>query len=323
MAEAEVGDDVYGEDPTVRELEASIAELLGLPAALFVATGTQANQIAIGVQSRPGDELIAESRSHCINFEAGGISALWGVQPLPIASDRGLLTPEQIVDAVRTGDEAFPRSRLLCLENTHNLGGGIAWPIELFRSTVAAAKERSLRVHLDGARLFNAQAATGVRAAEYARLTDSTSVCFSKGLGAPAGSALCGSVDFVREGRRLRRRLGGGMRQAGILAAGALYALRHHMERLSEDHANARRLAEGLCAIRGIGIAPSAVETNMVFAELPFPGEESVARLRAVGVWANAEGRTPRTVRFVCHLDVSRSDVDDALSRIRRLLEAP
>jgi threonine aldolase len=318
MAEAEVGDDAYGEDPTVRELEERTADLLGLPAALFVPSGTQANQIAIGVHCRPGDELIAESESHCLNFETGGVSALWGVQPRPIASDRGIITPEQIKASIRPTGDHLPRSRLLCLENTHNHGGGTVWPIDRFRQVVHAARDAHLSIHLDGARLFNAQVASGIGASEYAGLADSASVCFSKGLGAPAGSALCGSVDFIREGRRLRRRLGGGMRQAGILAAGARYALLHNIQRLAEDHANARRLAVGLSAIRGIDVDPSRVETNMVFAELPFAAAESVARLRSVGVWVNAEGRTPKSIRFVCHLDVAASDIDQALARIQR-----
>ncbi len=322
MADAAVGDDAYGEDPTVRELEERSANMLGFPAALFVTSGTQANQVAIGVHCRPGDELIAESGSHCINFETGAIAALWGVQPRPIASDRGILSADQINAAVRPVGDHFPRSQLLCIENTHNLGGGTVWPIDAYRSAVHAARAQQLRVHLDGARLFNAQVAAGVRAAEYAGIADSASVCFSKGLGAPAGSALCGSVDFIREGRRLRRRLGGGMRQAGILAAAGLYALAHNIERLAEDHANARRLAEGLAAIRGIELDLARVETNMVYVELPFLAAESVARLRSVGVWVNAEGRTERTVRFVCHLDVARSDVDEALLRVQRAVSS-
>jgi threonine aldolase len=322
MAEAAVGDDAYGEDPTVRELEERSAAIVGLPAGLFVTSGTQANQVAIGVYCRPGDEVIAESGSHCINFETGGIAALWGVQPRPIASDRGILSADQISASIRPAGDHFPRSQLLCIENTHNSGGGTVWPIEVYREAVQAARAQHLRVHLDGARLFNAQVATGVRAAEYAGIADSASVCFSKGLGAPAGSVLCGSVDFIREGRRLRRRLGGGMRQAGILAAAALYAISHNIERLGEDHANARRLAEGLAAIRGVELDPARVETNMVYVELPFAAVESVARLRSAGVWVNAEGRTERTVRFVCHLDIARGDVDEALLRVQRVVSS-
>jgi len=320
IAQAEVGDDAYGEDPTVRELEERTADLLGLSAALFVTSGTQANQIAIGVYCRPGDELMTEAGSHCLNFETGGVSALWGVQPMPIASDRGIFTPQQLKASIRPPGDHFPRSRLVCLENTHNHGGGTVWPIEQYRQVIRTARDAQLSVHLDGARLFNAQVASGTPAAEYAGIADSAAVCFSKGLGAPVGSALCGSKEFIREARRLRRRLGGGMRQAGILAAGALYGLVHNIERLAEDHANARRLAEGLSEIRGFQVDPSRVETNMVFAELPASGAESVARLRSIGIWVNAEGRTAKTVRFVSHLDVSQADIDEALARIRRTM---
>lgn len=320
MAQAEVGDDAYGEDPTVRELEERTADLVGLPAALFVSSGTQANQIAVGVYCRPGDELIAEAGSHCFNFETGGVAALWGVQTMPISTDRGIFTPQQLMASIRPPGDHFPRSRLVCIENTHNHGGGTVWPIEQYRQVVRTARDAQLSVHLDGARLFNAQVASGTPAAEWAGIADSAEICFSKGLGAPVGSALCGGKELIREARRLRRRLGGGMRQAGILAAGALYALLHNIDRLAEDHANARRLAEGLNQIHGFQVDPSRVETNMVFAELSSSGAESVARLRSVGILANAEGRTARSFRFVCHLDVSQSDIDEALVRIRRMM---
>jgi threonine aldolase len=319
MADAEVGDDAYGEDPTVRRLEEQTAELLGVPAALFVSSGTQANEIAIGVHCRPGDELVVESGCHCVHFEGGAISALWGVQPRLIDSERGILSSDQIRAAVRSPGDPFPRSRLLCLENTHSRGGGTVWPIDSYRQAVSAAREHSLQVHLDGARLFNAHVASGVPLSDYAAIADSTSVCFSKGLGAPVGSALCGGAEFIREARRLRRRLGGGMRQAGIIAAGALYALTHNISRLAEDHANARRLAQGLMETPGIQLDPSRVETNMVYAEFPFPAAQTVARLRSVGVLANAEGARPQMVRFVCHMDVSGL-VDEAVERIREVM---
>lgn len=318
MAEAEVGDDAYGEDPTVRRLEERTAEMLGLPAALFVPTGTQANQIAIGVQCRPGDEVIIEAESHCVNFETAGVAALWGVQPRPIATERGIFSAEQVRASVRSNQDYHPRSRLVCLENTHNHGGGTVWPLDLFRQVVDAARREQLLVHLDGARLWNAHVASGAKLSEYAGLTDSTSVCFSKGLGAPVGSALCGAVELVREGRRLRRRLGGGMRQAGVLAAAALYALEHNLRRLAEDHAHARRLAQGLSAIPGVRVDLSRVETNMVYAELPFSAQESVQRLSQTGVLVNAEGWRPAMIRFVCHLDISGDDVDEAIARVRR-----
>lgn len=320
MAEAEVGDDAYGEDPTVRRLEERTAELLGLPACIFVPSGTQANQIAIGVQCRSGDEVIAEAESHCINFEAAGVAALWGVQPRPVATERGIFTAQQVRDSVRSNQDFYPRSRLVCLENTHNHRGGTVWPLHRFREVVEAARREQLLVHLDGARLWNAHVATGAKLSEYAGVTDSTSVCFSKGLGAPVGSALCGAVELIREGRRLRRRLGGGMRQAGVLAAAALYALEHNLQRLAQDHVHARRLAEGLANIPGVEVDLSRVETNMVYAELPLPADQSVARLSEAGVLVNAEGWCPAMIRFVCHLDVSGQDIDEAIARVRRVV---
>jgi threonine aldolase len=320
MAEAEVGDDVYGEDPTVNRLEERIAERLGLEAAMFVPSGTQANQIAMGLHCRQGDEVICEAGSHIVQYEGGALSALWGIQPQGLPSERGLLTPEQVAAAIRTDNIHAPRSRLLSLENTHNRGGGTVWPLERFRAVAEVARKAGLAVHLDGARLFNAQAATGTPAASWAKLTDTTSVCFSKGLGAPVGSALAGSTALIREARRLRKRLGGGMRQAGLLAAAALHALEHHVERLAEDHAHTRRLAAGLAELKGVKVDPTRVETNILLVEFTRPASEMVSRLTSLGVLLNATG--PNTARLVCHLDVSAADIDEALSRIRRALES-
>ncbi|MFP2912674.1 threonine aldolase family protein, partial [Pyxidicoccus sp. 3LFB2] len=210
IAEAEVADDVYGEDPTVLRLEARVAERLGLEAAVFTPSGTQANQIAIGVHCRQGDEVLTEAGSHIIQYEGGAVPALWGVQPQPLPGQRGLLTPEQVTESVRAENIHYPRTRLLSLENTHNRGGGSVWPVERFRAVVEAARKAKLAVHLDGARLFNAEVAAGVPVSSWAKLTDSTSVCFSKGLGAPVGSVLAGRADVISEARRLRKRLGGG-----------------------------------------------------------------------------------------------------------------
>lgn len=322
MAEAEVGDDVYGEDPTVRRLEERTAELLGQPAGLFVASGSQGNQIAIGVHCRQGDELIAEAGSHCLHYEGGGPSALWGVQAAQLPSEDGLLSPDQVASAVRAPNDHAPRSRLLWLENTHNRGGGTVWPLDRFRAVVAQGRAKGLSVHLDGARLFNAQVASGTPVGDYGREVDTVTVCFSKGLGAPVGSVLCASRERIAEARRLRKRLGGGMRQAGILAAGALWALDHHLERLAEDHANARRLAEGLAALPGVQVNLARVQTNLIFADLPLPAEAAVARLRDAGVLLNAEGNAPNRVRLVTHLDVSAADVEEALRRFRAVLAA-
>ncbi len=320
MAEAEVGDDVYGEDPTVNRLEEQVAERLGLEAAVFVPSGTQANQIAMGLHCRPGEEVLTEAGSHILQYEGGAVSALWGIQPQPLPGERGLLTPEQVAEAVRSDNVHAPRSRLLSLENTHNRGGGSVWPLERFRAVVEVARKAGLAVHLDGARLFNAEVATGTPAAAWAKLTDTTSVCFSKGLGAPMGSALAGPAALMREARRLRKRLGGGMRQAGVLAAAALHALEHHLARLAEDHAHARRLAAGLAELPGVKVDPAAVETNILLVDFAQPASEVVSRLTALGVLVNATG--PHTVRLVCHLDVSAADVDEVLSRVRRALES-
>jgi threonine aldolase len=318
MGAAEVGDDVFGEDPTVRRLEEATAERLGHQAGLFVPSGTQGNQIAIGVFCRPGEEVVLEANTHSVHYEGGATSGLWGVQIFPLASARGILTPAQVEAAVRPDDTHAPHTRMLILENTHNRGGGTVWPLDVFRSVVGVARERGLAVHLDGARLWNAEAATGSPVRSWAELCDSTTVCFSKGLGAPVGSVLVGSTAFIREARRLRKRLGGGMRQVGILAAGALHALQHHVARLVEDHRHARLLAEGLSAIKGVTVDVARVETNMVYADFPLPSEEVVAGLRAAGVLGHAVG--PKTLRFVCHLDVGKDDVRRAVEAAARLV---
>lgn len=318
MAAAEVGDDVFGEDPTVQLLEEGTAERLGHEAGLFVPSGTLGNQIAIGVFCRPGDEVVLEANSHSLHYEGGATAGLWGAQVFPVASPRGILSEAQVRAAVRPDDAHAPHTRMLILENTHNRGGGTVWPLDAFRSAVGAARERGLAVHLDGARLWNAEAATGSPVRSWAELCDSTTVCFSKGLGAPVGSVLVGSRAFIHEARRLRKRLGGGMRQVGIIAAGALYALQHHLGRLGEDHRLARLLAEGLAALPGVTVDLTRVETNMVYADFPCAAEEAVARLRAAGVLGHAVG--PKTLRFVCHLDVGKEDVRRALEAVARLL---
>lgn len=318
MAEAPVGDDVYGEDPSVRALEERIAGELGHQAALFVPSGTQANQIAMGLHCRPGDEVVTEAGSHIFQYEGGAVAALWGIQPHPLQGHRGLLEPAQVAAALRPENIHFPRSRLLSLENTHNRGGGTVWRVPAFEAVVAPARQRGLAVHLDGARLFNAAVALGVPASRWASQVDTVSVCFSKGLGAPVGSALCGSRARIDEARRLRKRLGGGMRQAGILAAGALHALEHHVSRLAEDHAHARLLEEGLSRLPGVRV--EAGETNIVVADFPVEVEESLARLKAHGVLANAAGVRPKALRFVTHLDVPREAVEESLRRLARAL---
>jgi threonine aldolase len=320
MSRAEVGDDVYGEDPTVNRLQERVAELLGKEAGLFVPSGTMGNQISLGVLTRPGDEIVCDAGAHCISFETGALAALWGVQARTIAAARGLLDPRDVEAAIRPEGDPYPRTRVIELENTHNRGGGAVYPLERVRALGELARARGLHLYLDGARLWNACAASGISPADYAAPATLVSVCLSKGLGAPVGSVVCGPRDAIAEARRLRKRLGGGMRQAGVLAAAGLHALDHHRERLAEDHDNARRLAAGLAALPG-GSLLFPVETNLVFAA--FEGRRAAdvsRRLAEVGVLANPEGSRGDLLRLVTHLDVSRRDVDEALARAARVL---
>ena len=315
MARAEVGDDVYGEDPTVNRLQERIAALLGKEAGLFVPSGTMANQVSLGVLTRPGDEIVCDAGAHCISFESGALAALWGVQARTVAAERGLLDAASVEAMIRPVHDVYPRTRVVEVENTHNRGGGAVYPLERVRAVAEVARRRGLHLYMDGARLWHACAATGVAPDAYAREATLVSVCLSKGLGAPAGSVVAGPRDLVAEARRLRKRLGGGMRQSGVLAAAGLHALDHHVARLPEDHENARRLADGLVAAGAALLFP--VETNLVFAA--FPGKLAAdvsARLAKAGVLANPEGSRPDALRFVTHLDVSRADVDDAVARI-------
>jgi threonine aldolase len=320
MARAEVGDDVYGEDPTVNRLQERVADLLGKEAALFVSSGTMANQIALGLLTRPGDEVICDEGAHPVNFEGGAMPALWGIQPRTLRGERGLLDPASVEAAIRPPSEHFPRSRVLEIENTHNRGGGSVYPLARVRELAAVARRHGLDVYLDGARLLNASVASGVPAREFAAEATLASLCLSKGLGAPVGSLLAGPRDLVREARRLRKRLGGATRQAGILAAAGLYALDHNVERLAEDHENARALAAALEALPEVRI-PHPVETNLVFASFGGrPAAGLVARLKDAGVLANPEGSRPDVVRFVTHLDVSRGDVAEVARRVGQVL---
>jgi len=313
MARAEVGDDVFGEDPTVRRLEERVAELLGKEAGLFVPSGTMANQVALGTLARSGDEVICHEGAHVVGFEGGAPSALWGIQLRPIPGERGVLAAVDVEAAVRGEADWLPRTRVIEVENTHNAAGGTVWPLERLEELGRLAAARGLALYLDGARLLNASAASGVAPRAYAAPATLASTCLSKGLGAPAGSVLTGPKDLLREARRLRKRLGGGMRQAGILAAAGLYALDHNIGRLAEDHANARRLAQGLAEIPGFRLA-LAPETNLVYLRV----EDAVAvagRLRARGVLCAVAGRD--LLRLVTHLDVSAQDVEEALRRAR------
>ena len=316
IARAEVGDDVLGDDPTVIELEKRTAEILGKEAAVFVPSGTMANQVAIRTHTEPGDEMLCDRDTHSYYYECGGPAALSGVMVRFVAGVRGIFTAGDVKAALRPPNVHFPRTRLIFVENTHNRGGGSIWPLEGIAEVAGVAGENGLRMHLDGARLWNASVATGIAEAEYARYFDSASVCFSKGLGAPVGSALAGSGDFVERARRFRKMLGGGMRQAGIIAAGALYGLEHHRERLADDHANARRLAEALAAMDGIEIDPTEVETNIVYfrlTSLPAAQFQKTLHERGVGVLALGQD----TIRAVTNLMVAGEDIDRAIEIIQ------
>ena len=319
MAAAEVGDDVLGDDPTVAALEKRTAEVLGLEAAVYMPSGTMTNQVAIRAHTEPGDEIFCEAGAHCYYNEAGGPAALSGVMCRLIEGRRGIFTADDLKRLLRPQNIHHPRSRLVCLENTHNRGGGSIWPLETIRQVAQAAREAGLKMHLDGARLWNASAATGIAEKTYAACFDSVSVCFSKGLGAPVGSALAGSGEFIQRARRFRKMFGGGMRQAGIIAAGALYALEHHRQRLTEDHANAKALANGLAQVPGIELNPADVETNILVIRLKdVPAAKLAERLKAHGVLVLATG--PDSVRAVTSLEVKRADVPKAIEAIQRML---
>jgi len=321
MAEADVGDDVLGDDPTVRALEARTADLLGKEAAVYMPSGTMTNQVAIRAWTEPGDEIILEAQGHSYFYESGGPAALSGVTCRLIEGRRGLFTGEQVREVLRPANDHFPRTKLVCVENTHNRGGGTVWPLDQIADVEAAARDAGLRTHLDGARLWNASVASGVPEAEIARHFDSVSVCFSKGLGAPVGSALAGDAAFIDGARRFRKMFGGGMRQAGILAAGALYALEHHRDRLAEDHANARRLAEGLAGAAGLAVDPDAVETNIVMVgTTDVTASDLVERLRAAGVLVLP--RDAETIRAVTNLNVSASQIEEAVAVFAAVLAA-
>lgn len=307
MAAAEVGDDVYGDDPTVERLQARFAALVGKEAALFVTSGTQGNQVCINVLARPGQEVIADLDSHIIHYESGGPAALSGVSTLPLPGERGVFTAAQVTASLRPDNIHYPVSRLLVVENTHNRGGGTVWPLARIAEVCSAARKAGLATHLDGARLFNAVVASGVPAAEYARHFDTLTTCFSKGLGAPAGSIIAGTRDFIARARRVRKLFGGQLRQVGILAAAAEHALDHHVARLAEDHANARVLADALTATGAFVVEPH-VETNMVYCRgrNPAVGEGLVARCKARGVLFNHFGGG--RFRMVTHLDVTAEE---------------
>ena len=321
MAEAEVGDDVYAEDPTVNALQEKVAKILGKEASIFVPSGTMANQLAIKSHTQPGDEVIIEAASHSYNFESGASAVLSAVQFYCLQGNRGILESSQIEEAIRPDGHYYPVTRLICLENTHNRGGGSVYPIQRIAEISRFSKSRGLLVHLDGARLWNASVASGIKPQEYAQWADSVSVCLSKGLGAPIGSLVAGTKTFVDRVHRFRKMFGGGMRQAGIIAAAGIYALDHHIERLKEDHQNAKRLALGLREIRGISIHPEEVETNILIFDVAGTGMTPLQvndAMKKEGVLIHASGKTQ--IRLVTHLDVSKEDIEVALKAFRKVL---
>jgi threonine aldolase len=318
MSEAAVGDEQRREDPTVNLLVEMVSDLLGKEDALYLPSGTMCNQVAIRVFCRPGDEIIMEETTHTRHYETGGPAALTGASIYTLRGERGIFSAPQVQAAVRPGNNHFPRSRLLMVEQTTNLGGGAIWPLETIQEVCAVAHENGLARHMDGARLLNAVVATGIPAKAYAAPFDSVWIDFSKGLGAPVGSALAGSKDFIRESWRWKHQFGGAMRQAGIIAAGAVYALNHHVERLAEDNANAQILATGLREIEGIRVEP--VESNIVFfdiAGLDTTSSEFSDRVMSRGVRVSGTGET--RIRAVTHLDVSREQVEEAVDIIRKV----
>jgi len=320
MAEAEVGDDVWGDDPTVIELESETARVLGKEAAVYVPSGTMGNQASVRAHTRRGDEILVHRLAHVVVHEQGGVSALSGVQPKLLDGDRGMLDVEALEAAWHdASDLHYARQSLISIENTVGEAGGLVVPPERIREIAGFARGRDMRLHMDGARLWNAAVALGVPPADLVAEVDSVSVCFSKGLGAPVGSAVAGSAEVIAEVRRNRKLFGGGMRQAGIIAAGALHALRHHVERLADDHRNARRLAEGLAGAGRIEVDAAAVETNIVLVRVPDGSAEAlVGELAEAGVlagWLDAH-----TVRFVTHLDAQEAAVDAALESMTPML---
>jgi threonine aldolase len=324
MAEAVVGDEQKREDPTVIALEERAADLLGQDEAVYVPTATMANQIALRVLSQPGDEVVAEGMAHIFRYELGGPAVHSGLAMKALSTETGIFSPNQVRDAVSPpGDLHTAPTRVLCLENTHNGGGGRVWPLEHLQGVVAEARRHDLHVHLDGARLMNAAVASGTAAAEFGREFDTVTLCLSKGLGCPLGAIVAGSRERMAKARRLKHLFGGAMRQAGIVASAGLYALDHNVERLAEDHAHARRLGETL-AEAGLPVDLDQVETNFVLVDvgrLGLPADEAVGRLRAEGVLLSFAAKKD-VLRAVTHLDITAQDVERAAEVIPRALAA-
>lgn len=323
MAEAEVGDDVFGDDPTINRLQERVAELLGKEAAIYVPSGSMANQTAIRAQTEHGDEIIAHADSHIYHYEAGGPAGLSGCSLRLLPGPRGTFNAAAVRAAVRPPDSHFAQSRLVVIENTHNRGGGSCWSLDEIAKIQSVAKETGLKMHLDGARLMNACVAKGHKPTQYTQHFDTVSTCFSKGLGAPVGSAVAGTKETIRRVHRFRKMFGGAMRQAGVLAAAALYAIENNIARMADDHANARRFAEGLANVKNLSVDVASVETNIVYfevAESLGPAKKLCDALRERNVWMLSTG--PQRIRAVTHLDVDRAGIDRALVEIESATRA-
>lgn len=315
MMAAPVGDDVLGDDPTVSALEAYVSELLGKEAAVYMPSGTMTNQVALRSHTQPGDEIVLEAEAHIYYYEGGGPAALSGASCRLLQGEGGVFSAQAVEQALRPADPHFPKTRLVCVENTHNRSGGRIFPLETIQEIAAVCRNRGLQLHLDGARFWNACVATGISEADYAEPFDTVSVCFSKGLGAPVGSALVGSAEMMVKARRFRKMFGGGMRQAGIIAAAALYALEKQRDRLAEDHEHAQRLAQGLKNMPGVEIDLSSVQTNIVNFDLPGQSAADVVKAlaqRDVAVLATGSHR----IRAVTNLMVNRAQIDKTLEAI-------
>jgi threonine aldolase len=322
MVTAPLGDDVFGDDPTTNKLLEVAAQRMGKAVATFVPSGTMGNLIGVAVNARRGEEMIADADSHLFQYETAGAAAVCGVQIRPVPTQAGVMSPRQIVDSIRPRDDPHqPITAAVTFENTHNRHGGVVWPLEDLRAASDAAHEQGLRVHLDGARIFNASVALGVKASDIADCADTVTFCLSKGLACPIGSLFCGSEADVEEARRWRKRLGGGMRQVGVLAAAGLIALDRMVDRLAEDHANARTLAEAMAELPGIRCDLSRVQTNLVYFDLEaMPAQaftDECARRGLLSEWA-----TPRRVRFVTHYGIEAQHIQDALRICEEVLSA-
>lgn len=321
MAEAEVGDDVFSDDPTVNRLQERVAELFGKEAALFTPSGTMANQIVFKTIARPGWEILCERECHIANYEVGGPAVHSGLMVNLLPSERGFFTAEQVRSAIRPINEHCPLTKIVELENTHNRHGGTVCDIEQIAEIGEVCREKDLHFHLDGARIWNAHVASGVSLAEYASYFDTLAVCLSKGMGAPMGSLTLGTRDFISEARRIRKLFGGGMRQVGIVAAAGLYALDHNLAKLKQDHSNAKKLADGLNALEELSVDFSRTQTNIVLADIAnenITPEQLMNTLGELGVLCFPFG--VQRLRFVTHLDVSESDITVALERIGEAL---